>query len=71
MFPFIARFGLALVAVKVAERVVRHPGVAPFARSRGGRFALLALGWGLRRHPRTRLAGHAVRAAARVARKHA
>lgn len=71
MFPFIARFGVVLIAGKVFERVVRHPRVAPFARSRRGRMALLVLGWGLRRHPRTQLAGHVARKAARVARKHA
>jgi hypothetical protein len=71
MFALIGRFGLLLVAGKVLERVVRHPKVAPFARSRRGRLALLALGWGLRRHRRTRLAGHVMGKAARVARKHA
>ncbi len=71
MVPFLARFGVVLVAGKVFERVVRHPRVAPLARSRSGRLALLALGWGLRRHPRLRLAGRVVGTAARVARKHA
>jgi hypothetical protein len=69
MFALIGRFGLLLVAGKVFERVVRHPKVAPIARSRRGRLALLALGWGLRRHRRTRLAGHVMGRAARVARR--
>lgn len=71
MFPLLARFGVVLIAGKIFERVARHPSVAPLAQSRRGRMALLALGWGLRRHSRTRLAGHVVRKAARVARKSA
>jgi hypothetical protein len=71
MFALIGRFGLLLVAGKVFERVVRHPKVAPFARSRSGRLALLAVGWGLRRHRRTRLVGHVASKAAWVARRHA
>jgi hypothetical protein len=65
MFPLIARFALALVAGAALERLVRHPRMAPLARSRRGRMALLALGWGMRRHRRTRMAGHAMGRAAR------
>lgn len=65
MFPFIARFAAAIVAGKAIERVFQHPRLAPIARSRKGRLAMVALGWGLRRHRRTRLVGHGMGRAAR------
>lgn len=61
MFPFIARLAVVAVAGKLLARAAQHPKLAPLARSRKGRMALLALGWGMRRHPRTRKAGHLIR----------
>ncbi|MDB5076627.1 MAG: hypothetical protein JWO42_2806 [Chloroflexi bacterium] len=57
MFPFIARLAMLAVAGRMIGRIARHPRVAPYARSRKGRLALLALGWGMRRRRRTRGAG--------------
>jgi hypothetical protein len=61
VFPFIARAAAVMVAGKLIARVAQHPRLAPLASSRKGRLALLALGWGMRRHRRTRLAGSLVR----------
>jgi hypothetical protein len=61
MFPFIARFVAVMVAGRVVARLARHRRVAPLTRSRKGRFALRALGIGLRLHPRTRGVGRVVR----------
>ncbi len=68
MFPLIARFAALIVAGRVFDRVVKHPRLAPFVGSRKGRLAMLALGFGLRRHPRTRYAGQVMRLARRIPR---
>jgi hypothetical protein len=60
VFPFIARFAFLVVAGRLLERLIKHPRVAPIVSTRKGRLALLVLGVGLRRHPRTRLLGRAV-----------
>jgi hypothetical protein len=63
MFPFIARFAALMLAGRLIERMVKHPRVAPIVNTRKGRLALLVLGFGLRRHSRTRYLGHAMRLA--------
>lgn len=49
MFPFIARIAVVSVVGRMLARGLQHPRLAPIARSRKGRLALLALGWGMRR----------------------
>ena len=68
MFPFLARFALMVTAGRLIGRAVQHPRVAPIAQSRAGRVGLVLLGFGLRRHPRTRTAGHIMRQVARRSR---
>jgi hypothetical protein len=65
MFPLIARFAALMVAGRLFGRVLQHPRLAPIVNTRKGRLALLVLGFGLRRHSRTRYIGHAVRLARR------
>jgi hypothetical protein len=69
MYPLIARFLVVWAAGQVIGRVVQHPKIAPVAGSRKSRLAMLAVGWGLRMHPRTRIAGHAVGQVLRHARR--
>lgn len=69
MFPWIARFGLLLIGERVFRRVARHPRLAPIVATRKGRLAMLALAFALRRHRRTRVAGHALRHAHRWSRR--
>ncbi|HXT37294.1 MAG TPA: hypothetical protein VN837_17100 [Chloroflexota bacterium] len=52
MFPFIARIAVVSVVGRMLARGLQHPRLAPIARSRKGRLALLALGWGMRRGSR-------------------
>ena len=61
MFPWIARLVLLVAGDRVFRRVAQHPRLAPIVGTRKGRFALFLIGLGLRRHRKTRLAGHAVR----------
>jgi hypothetical protein len=68
MYPFIARVAAAMIAGRLIARIARHPRIAPIARSRKGRMALVALGWGLRRHRRTQKAGSALRHVTRYSR---
>lgn len=63
MFPVIARFAVLMLASRLFERLAEHPRVAPLVNSRKGRLALLVLGFGLRRHSRTRYLGQAMRLA--------
>lgn len=69
MFPVIGRIALLLLGRRVLDRVVEHPRVAPLVRTRKGRLALLVLGLGLRRHPRTRVVGHVLRGVHRSSRR--
>ena len=63
MFPFIARFAVLLLASRLFERLAEHPRVAHLLNTRKGRLTLLVLGFGLRRHSRTRYVGHVMRLA--------
>ena len=65
MFPLIARFAALIVAGRLFDRVVKHPRLAPFVSSHKGRLAMVVLGFGLRRHSRTRFAGQIMRLARR------
>lgn len=69
MVPLVARFAALMVAGRVFDRVARHPRVAPVVRSRKARWGVVLLGLALRRHPRTRVAGHALRHAGRLSRR--
>ena len=69
MFAWIARFAALAVAGRVFNRVARHPRLAPVVRSRTARWGMPLVGLLLRRHPRTRLAGHAMRHFSRFSRR--
>jgi hypothetical protein len=68
MFPFMERFAVVLLAGEALSRVARHPRVAPFAQSRTGKLALMALTFGMGRHRKTHAAGTVVRRALRHSR---
>jgi hypothetical protein len=60
MYAWIVRFVLLALGGRVFRHVARHPRLSPIVGTRAGRVALLLFGFGLRRHRKTRLAGHAL-----------